>query len=184
MAHDLLHNLVEIGLPWLWEQRNLYIRNSRRLSAQESQALQAYYDQQTLSKARVATVDRISNPSFYDELKASGTPTLDISGAAGIAFIDCIVVRETIQQNSASWNSILFHELVHVVQFDILGPRRHLELYLRGWIENSCQYHSIPFETQAQRLEARFNKHEPPFSVKEIVEGELGQWQANIGGAA
>jgi hypothetical protein len=173
MADDLLHHLVEIGLPWLWEQRNLHIAHSRRFSAEERLVLQDYYDHRTLGTVRLATVDRISNPSFYHELKASGNPTLDISGAAGIAFIDCVVVRKTFQQGLASWNSILFHELVHIVQFDILGPRRHLELYLLGWMENGYRYHSIPFETQARRLEARFNRHEPPFSVREIVEREL-----------
>ena len=173
MSHELLNYLVQMGLPWLWDQRNLHIADSRRLSAEERLVLKGYYDQRVLGKVRVATVDRISNPPFYADLKESGQPTLDISGAAGIAFIDCVVIRKTHQKHPSTWNSILFHELVHITQFDILGPERHLELYLRGWMDNGYQYHLIPMETQAQRLETRFNRKEPPFSVREIIEQEL-----------
>ena len=170
---ELVPYLVEKSLPWLWEQRNLHIADSRPLSDDEKLSLQGYYDSRILNKVRLATVDRISNPPFYAELKESGNPVLDISGAAGIAFVDCVVVRRIFQPDFASWISILFHELVHVVQLEILGPRRHLELYIRAWAENGYQYHGIQFETQAHKLEARFNRHEPPFSVREVVEREL-----------
>ena len=173
MSDDLLHHMIEMGLPWLREQRNLHRAGSRRLTVEERLALRGYYDQRILGKVRVATVDRISNPPFYNELKASGNPTIDISGAAGIAFIDCVVIQKTLERHSVSWNSILFHELVHIMQFDILGPERHLELYLRGWMNSGYEYHRIPMETQAQRLESRFSRKEPPFSVREIVEQEL-----------
>ena len=35
------------------------------------------------------------------------------------------------------------------------------------------RYHGVRLEAQAHRLEARFNRHEPPFSVREIVQREL-----------
>jgi len=180
MVDDLLPYLMEIAGPWLQEQRNLYIADSRPLSGDERAALRDYYDDRILDKVRVAAVDRISNPSFYSDLKASGNPVLDISGAAGIALIDCIVVKKALQRDFSSWISLLFHELVHVVQFDILGPRRHLELYLRGWAENDFQYHSIPFEVQARKLEARFNRREPPFSVREVIRRDLADMSGTL----
>jgi hypothetical protein len=167
--------MLELGLPWLWEQRNLHRADSRELSAQERLAFQGYYGDGTLDRVRLATVERISNPSFYSQLQSSGYPTLDVSFAAGMAFVDCVVVRRSINQDSAWWRSLLFHELVHVVQFEVLGPERHLELYLRGWMENGYRYDSIPFEEQARQLEARFNGHEPPFPVREAVETGLAE---------
>ena len=173
MDEAILQQMMELGLPWLWEQRNLHLARARRLPAEERTALQDYFDHRILGKVRVAAVDRISNPPFYAELKAAGYPTMDISGAMGIAFIDCVVVRKSCQSNPVTWHSVLFHELVHIVQFDILGPEKHLEVYLRGWMDSGYQYPAIPMETQAQRLEARFNRHEPPFSVRDILEQEL-----------
>ena len=174
---DLLPDLVEQAHQWLREQRELHTGNARYLSDHERLLLQDYYDSWILDKVRLATADRISNPTFYAELIESGYPVLDLSGSAGITFIDCVVIRRVFYKDSPAWVSILFHELVHVVQFEILGSRKHVELYLRAWAQNGYQYHRIPFEMQAHRLEARFERHEPPFSVREIVEQELGQWQ-------
>ncbi|MDM8001278.1 MAG: hypothetical protein QUS33_15145, partial [Dehalococcoidia bacterium] len=94
------------------------------------------------------------------------------SSAASDVYKRQVVVRAF--HDSASWPSILFHEMVHVVQFQILGLRRHLEVYLRSWANNGFQYHRIPLEVQAQRLEARYNRHER-FSVRAVLEQELGK---------
>ena len=171
-AH-LFPQLVEQSLHWLWEQRELHRAKARRLTDAERLPLQHYYDTQVLDTVQVATVNRISNPPFYDELKESGFPILDLSGSVGITFLDCVVVRSPFQQHFPSWISILFHELVHIVQFELLGSRKVLETYLQAWTQNSYQYHDVPFEIQAYRLEARFERHEPPFSVREVVEQEL-----------
>ena len=171
-AH-LFPHLVEQSHHWLWQQRELHRAKGRRLTDDERLPLQDYYDTQVLDTVRVATVNRISNPPFYDELAESGFPILDLSGSAGITFIDCVVVRSPFQQHFPSWISILFHELVHVVQFELLGPRKVLEAYLQAWEQNGYQYHDVPFEIQAYRLEARFERHEPLFSVREVIEQEL-----------
>jgi len=171
-AH-LFPHLIEQSHHWLWQQRELHRAKARRLTDDERLPLQDYYDTQVLDTVRVATVNRISNPPFYDELTESGFPILDLSASAGITFVDCVVVRRPFQQHFPSWISILFHELVHVVQFEILGPRKVLEAYLQAWEQNGYQYHDVPFEIQAYRLEARFERHEPLFSVREVVEQEL-----------
>ncbi len=181
MPDELLSHLIEISYPWLCEQRDLHMADARPLSGEERQSLRDYYDSRVLDTVRLATVDRISNPPFYAELKASGNPVLDISGAVGVTFIDCIVIRRNVEPHLDTWISVLFHELVHAVQFDILGPRRHLELYLRAWAENGYQYNSIPFETQAQKLEAKFRQRGPVFSVREVVERELSDLTGQSG---
>ncbi|MCX5998648.1 MAG: hypothetical protein NTU41_03410 [Chloroflexi bacterium] len=173
LPRDPVAYLTELSYPWLWEQRTLHRAGSRQLSEQERLVLRAYHDGRILDTVRVALVDRLSNPPFYDDLKKEGHPVLDISGAIGVAFIDCIVICRQCSQDVKSWMSVLFHELVHIVQFDILGPRRHLELYLRAWVENGYQYYGHPLEMQAQRLEARFSRHDPPFSVRDLLEPEL-----------
>ena len=171
---DMLSCLVEIGHQWLWEQRNLHRAEGRHLSDKEKRRLEDYYDRGILDKVRVATVERISNPMFFKELKDSGYPVLDISGASGMTFVDCIVIRSMFEQHTSLWISILFHELVHAVQCDILGSRKLVELYLQGWAQNGYQYDAIPLEAQAHRLESMFSSQHQPFSVREVIEKELG----------
>jgi len=171
--YDMLPCLVEMGHQWLWEQRDLHRAKARQLSGKERQLLQDYYDSAVLDKVRVATVDRISNPVFYEELKESGYPVIDLSQASGITFVDCIVIRDLFRERPSLWISILFHELVHVVQCEILGSRKLVESYLHAWLQNGYQYNAIPLEMQAQRLEARLDRDHPPFSVSEVIEEEL-----------
>jgi hypothetical protein len=170
---QLWPQVIEKAHHWLWEQRDLHRAKGRRLTDDERLPLQDYYDTQILDTVRVATADRISNPPFYDELTESGFPILDLSGSAGITFVDCVVIRRMFQQHFPSWISILFHELVHVVQFEVLGSRKVLEAYLEAWEQNGYQYHDVPFEIQAYKLEAIFKRHERLFSVREVVEQEL-----------
>lgn len=170
--------LVEKGCEWLREQRDLYRANARPLFESERKALKGYYEARLLDAVRVAAVDRISNPEFYPDLVRSGNPLLDLSGAAGITLIDCVVILKTFRLDSAARLAILFHELVHVVQYDIMGPARLIEAYLSSWAENGYRYDRISFQMQAQRLEARFDGQERPFSVRQEVERDLREWGA------
>jgi len=173
MPDDLISYLLDLAYPWLLEQRDQCMAGARPLSVGERLWLQDYYDRRILDMVRLATVDRITNPPFYADLIEAGRPVMDLSGALGITLIDCVVVRKFLRQDSDSWLSLLFHELVHVVQFDILGSRGHLEAYLRGWADNGYQYHNVPLEVQAHRLEARFTRQEPHFDVRGVVEREI-----------
>jgi len=175
-ADDLLSSLVEKGCEWLQEQRRLYLAGARPLSESERNPLRGYYEARVLDAVRVAMVDRISNPEFYPELVRSGNPVLDLSAAAGITLIDCIVILKTFGLDSAARISILFHELVHVVQYDIMGPGKLIEAYLSSWAENGYRHDRISFEVQAQRLEARFDGRERPFPVRQEVERDLRKW--------
>jgi len=62
---------------------------------------------------------------------------------------------------------------VHIVQVDILGIRKHIDLYADSLIRNNLQYHSVFFEEQAYRLTDRFDKGELPFPVHDAVRQEL-----------
>ena len=169
----LMPQIVEASRQWILEQRDLYSATARSISDDERLSLQDYYDRRILDTVRIATVDQITNPPFYGEITELGIPILDISSAAGITFMDCIVIQRLFEQQFPLWISILFHELVHVIQYNFLGPRKLIDLYLRAWIQNGYQYDSVLFEAQAYRLESRFKQNGPSFSVRAIVEQEL-----------
>jgi len=170
---DPLPWLIERSLQWVWEQREFYRANGRPLSDEERNELQGYYNHAVLDVVRVASVERLSDPPFLDELRELGTPTFEVSRAAGITFVDCLVIQSLFQEQSPAWFSILFHELVHVVQHRLMGPQRFIQAYVLAWAESGHQYHSIPYEEQAYRLEARFKLHGPPFPVEDVVRQEL-----------
>lgn len=173
---ELRPYLIEKYLQWVDEQRGNLLPKARPLTKEEKSRFQGYFEERILDLARVATVDRIANPDFYDELIKSGMPIpLDFNQAIGLALADCIIIHKQLWTYPESALSTIFHELVHVVQIDILGIRKHIELYADSLMQNDLQYHSVIFERQAYDLSTRFDRKEPPFSVSNAVRQELRQ---------
>ena len=68
----------------------------------------------------------------------------------------------------------LFHELVHAVQYDLLGPEKFVELYLLGWINQGFNYAAIPLEMDAYDLQNRYEADPAsPFPVEDEVSRSL-----------
>ena len=151
---------------WLYQQREIHLTRASPLSSQERRRVDGYFEKKTLDLTRVAIVDQIPNPAFYDELRERGIPIpMDFTSAVGFTLIDCVLLRKGFELIAT-----LFHEMVHVVQVDLLGIKRLLELYLNDLIKNG--YRDVLFERQASDLTARFTCGES-FSVREILEKEL-----------
>ena len=163
--------LMQKAEEWLYQQRKIYLTTSRHLSNEERLKLGGYFEKRILDLVRVATADRISNPEFYNELKEKKIPIpMDFTSAVGLTLIDCVLFRKGFESIS-----ILFHEMVHVVQNDLLGIKKLIELYFLELVRNKAQYRDVSFEVQAYTLADRFDRGKSPFSVREIVAGELKQ---------
>ncbi|UCH51160.1 MAG: hypothetical protein JSV54_09255 [Chloroflexota bacterium] len=159
---------------WIRQQRKIHLANARPLSSQEKSRLDGYFEKRILDKARLASVKKISNPEFYDDFKNSGiTIPLDFSTAIGMALVDCIIIHKEIWADPSSLISTIFHEMVHVVQFDILGLKKHIELYSDSLRQNNYQYNNVILERQAYNLSNKFDRGKPPFSVSDAVREDL-----------
>ena len=175
MSFDMSH-LAHKFLEWAYEQRQFHLPNARQLSDEERLRLAGYFDGRILDSTRVVGVAHISNPKFYGELMDSGVSIpLDLTQAVGLTLIDCVLIRKELCSNPPAWTATLFHEMVHVVQFDILGPVRMFDLYIGCLLQDECQYHSVPFERQAYALTDKFIRGGHPFSVTDMVRQELLQ---------
>jgi len=60
--------------------------------------------------------------------------------------------------------SLHFHELVHVIQWRLLGPEKFLALYADGL--ERFGYRKSPLERMAFRLQKRFEREAQPFNVE------------------
>jgi len=104
------------------------------------------------------------DPMFYPLVRIFGiSGLLEMSSIGAITLIDVIAYPEELDRSK------LFHELVHVVQYRVLGLRRFAELYVKGFL-NVGGYEAIPLERQAYELEERFSRNPKDlFSVEEDV---------------
>jgi hypothetical protein len=184
----LLYPAAAIGAVWLWSRRARYRTRSRPLSLNERAALSDYFSPALLDTARIAARERIRNPPLPRALRRSALPgMLDLSTVSGMAFIDTIVIARNIARDDGargrsastvppSDHSLLFHELVHVAQYRVLGVRPFVREYLRGWLSGGRDYFSIPLEKQAFDLQRRFDHDRAaPFSVESEIRRAFGE---------
>lgn len=169
-VNALIAFLIQNGRKWIIDQREFHYPHSIPLGGTEIEILKMFYRESTIERTRIRHVTKIENPSFYTDLERSGISVpLYFSQMAGITFIDTILLSDLyahVQQRI----SILFHELVHVVQYGWLGVSEFTSQYVQGWAQNGFVYSEIPLEREARELQKRFdNAPRNAFSVEEVV---------------
>jgi hypothetical protein len=124
-----------------------------------------YFEPGTLESARIAASTCLRLPQFpyAPALRRVGFSFPDPQLVAAITFDHLIAVRE-----AEPCSSLLFHELVHVVQYRLLGTATFARLYVQGFLETGS-YEEIPLERCAWTLEERFARGGAPFSVESAV---------------
>lgn len=157
-----LPNISVAQMEWVIQQVAAYIERQRQtygcrgvaLDPSQMAAMCSFFPASTLDAARLAVLagDRVSNPPFYGDLvrMGFGAGSLpDFGGMAAITFVDTVVSHESFTDR------LLFHELVHVVQYQKLGLEGFAVRYVSGFLGGGA-YEAIPLEINAHELDARF----------------------------
>jgi hypothetical protein len=172
---ELVRFLVENGRRWVAAQREAFAPTSDPISEEDRAVLRNYFGHAVLQGSRVVWVDEIPNPDFYAAVERAGLPMpLDFRLMSGMTFGDTILISRSQFEGPATWRPLLFHELVHVVQYRILGVDRFVSQYIEGWAGNGFFYESIPLERMAYELQGRFDLG-ARFSVESEVVRALGK---------
>jgi hypothetical protein len=148
-----------------------YIAHHRRRLLLRSMAIpdpmiapmRAFFPASVLAETRIAQA-RMPEPILYPLVRVFGIKgMLEMSSIGAITLVDVVAYPDELDPGT------LFHELVHAVQYRVLGLKEFARLYVRGFLERGG-YEGIPLEQQAYQLGTRFNR-EPKglFSVEEEV---------------
>lgn len=142
---------------WIEAERSAHRPMARALASDEVDALRAFMPPSVLVNVRLASVHVIQNPPFYADLERAGVEVpLDFRQMTGITFMDTILVAEPAPIPPSEWLPLLFHELVHVLQYQESGLERFVQLYVLGWAAGGFRYENIPLERDAYELDERF----------------------------
>jgi hypothetical protein len=154
-------------------RRQTYARMATPLNQNQKSAMQPFFPASSLDSARVVVLseERVSNPPFYPELQKMGFEPGSLPNfaeMAAITFVDTVVSHEPFT------NRLLFHELVHVVQYEKLRLPEFASKYVRGFLSGGS-YAAIPLEMNAYELDARFAAAPTkPFLVVSEVQRWIG----------
>ena len=148
---------------YIADQRSHFKEGAQPIPPGYVSTLRPFFSKDILSGVRV-TRGHASEPPFYSQLRALGIRNAPpFSDMAGITFQDVVVHVAPLT------TPLLFHELVHTVQYKHLGLKGFAEGYVRGFLTGGS-YEEIPLEKQAYGLEERFTQNpSTPFSVEEDV---------------
>ncbi len=161
--------LADWAEGWLLNLRQDCRGVSRMLSDEELAGLHGYFERDLLSTVRVALMDQIPNPPFFSSLPELGLPVpWNYSEQPGLALIDTAVISPK-RVPSGRWMSVLFHELVHLQQFQALGVSKFVARYVQGLFANGFDYAALPMERQAEDLQLRYDAGLKMFSVEREV---------------
>jgi len=129
-----------------------------------------YFKKDLLARVKVVFTDKVPVPP----LTSWGLPqfeNFEKTNFSGITYLTTyfLVKRE------AGCESLHFHELVHVIQWELLGAERFLERYVDGF--EKCKYRDNLLEVIAYDHEARFKAGaEPAYSVEDVVCRQMKQF--------
>ncbi len=77
--------------------------------------------------------------------------------------------RDTIVAHEEMTDQILFHEFVHVLQYERLGTKEFARRYVEGFLTGGS-YEAIPLERSAYELDHRFSTTRMAFDVRDELE--------------
>lgn len=173
LAAPLAPVAIRWGTRWVASRRDHHRPRASPLDPAERDELTPHFPSGVLGAVRVRRVESIEPPRTLAALGRLGVDAPLAGGTIrGIAFDDTIVVLDRLPAAAAT--SLLFHELIHVVQYRLLGVRGFVERYVRGWLESEGSYRDIPLERDAYELQRR-HAEEPgrPIRVLEAVVARL-----------
>jgi hypothetical protein len=87
----------------------------------------------------------------------------------GVTYFDTLFLK----RGRVADESLYFHELIHLVQWRLLGPERFLVAYASGL--EAFGYRNSPLESMAYDAEASFYRSNQVFDAEKLVAEKLSQ---------
>ena len=150
--------LLQHKLPRVREWIDHYVEGHAHLALPVIQLgfsrLSQYFDQNRLSNSKAVKVDRVQVPP----LSKMGMPLFadfEETPFNGITYMDTFFLAPPAHDSESTH----FHELIHVVQWEVLGPDSFLLVYAIGLLQHG--YENSPLERMAYELQRAFEDGRP-----------------------
>src|SRR3974390_1238326 len=147
---------------WLRSTLTVHSSAARSVASCGFPRLPLYFSVETLALANVVLVDRLPIPPL-SSWGLVRVVDLERSDPAAIAYLDPFFLKRHKSKNEA----IHFHELIHVIQWRVLGPENFLRSYADGL--ERFGYGENPLEVLAYDGEKRFVTSSAGFDAEQFV---------------
>jgi hypothetical protein len=145
-----------------------YEKNAKPVASMHFVRLPLYFGPSLLATAKFIAIDRLPMPPL-SAMGLSRFAFFEQGDFSGVTYLDRYFIKQTVVTDE----SIHFHELIHVIQWRLLGPEDFLAAYANGLDEFG--YENSPLEKMAYDAEAAFKRSSPIFDAEKFVAEQLGR---------
>lgn len=167
MTPEQFNQVYPILFQWISSVLDNFKAQARPVSAAGFQRLPQYYQRDVLDGAQFVIVPRLPMPPL-SQMGLHEYSAFENGDFAGITYLNTFFVKQGHQTES-----LFFHELVHVIQWSLLGPEKFLAAYAAGLEQFS--YAASPLEAMAYGAQHRFDLGKEVFDVVPLVKDKLAQ---------
>jgi len=138
-------------MSWIRRTLMAYEKTARPVALKNFRRLPLYFSPAQLEAAKFVAVDRIPLPPL-SSIGLRRFKKLELGDYDGITFLDTYFLKRRVAEHE----NLHFHELIHVVQWRLLGAEFFLALYAGGL--EKFGYRDNPLEKMAYDAQAAFDR--------------------------
>ena len=153
---------------WIRETLASHSNAAKPVSSQGFVRLPRYFSAKLLASTKFITIDKIPMPPL-SKMGLTRFAQFESGDFDGVTYLDTFFLK----RGRATDERLYFHELIHIVQWSLLGPERFLATYADGL--EKYGYRDSPLEVMAYNAEATFVQSPNVFNAEELVANELGR---------
>ncbi len=165
LSPEQFRSIYPLLTAWITDTRQRHAPAARSVASCGFPRLPQYYTAPTLAGAKVAVVDKLPVPPL-SRFGLTQFADWESTEYGGITYLDTFFVTPDFARDE----SLHFHELVHVIQWRLLGPEQFIARYADGL--ERFGYRESPLEQMAYDAQARFDRGEV-FNAEALVQHAL-----------
>jgi hypothetical protein len=155
-------------MDWIARTLRAHAAETQTVASKNFSRLPKYFSDNLLNEARVVIVECVPMPPLTS-LGLRQFTEFERSDNSGVTYLDTFFLR----RERAHDEALYFHELIHVVQWRLLGPARFLATYVEGL--EAWGYRNSPLEVMAYDAEDKFARATTVFDAERLVAEQLEQ---------
>jgi hypothetical protein len=166
MAPDEFRAAYPQLLGWIQKTLGVYENEAQPVASMHFARLPQYFDQSLLETVKFIAIERLPMPPLT-AMGLNRFAAFEQGNFDGITYLDRYFIKRTVVTEEA----LHFHELIHVIQWRLLGPEDFLVAYANGLDEFG--YENSPLEKIAYDAETLFKQSSQVFDAEKFVAERL-----------
>jgi hypothetical protein len=168
MTSEEFQKIYPLLAGWIDRTLRQHASEARPVSSAGFKRLPLYFSPSLLARAKYVPVDNCPTPPMAS-MGLEQFRDFEEMNPGGITYLNTYFVRH----DHVSLERLHFHELIHVVQWQLLRQESFIKLYADGL--ERCGYRDSPLEVMAYDAEEAFASGGPTFDAEKHVREQLAK---------